>query len=537
MNSLKMFSDYLYPYPYKTLTIVESHLKAGGGMEYPALVLITNPKGFTRFLKEYYIAIVVAHEVGHQWFYGIIGNDEAYEAWMDEGMVSYLEDLYNHRYFDFDSIYKKMFGKFSRIMKFYLNNYDVRSFNDYFVYLNPYNEPMLGKPAWEMKNYWQVYNRGKNLMYALRDIMGDSVFDLVLRKYFQKYAFRHPRSEDFFELAEEISGLNLKEFQNQWLYSKGLPNYSVYKLDSNKFLVRGSYNYPISAVIDNNLVKVKPDTVVSGSNIILDPFSRVLESDEWDNSYPRKIEIKPFFTIPKIGYYQVSFIPLLFYNPIDNYFFALYLNGSESKKRHFLSYGGNTKGDFYFKLSEKYFASNLKFIKNMFNSEISFKTNYFKISIFNNYINDLSYLDVNYFQRTNTWGLMFDFKYKNFEQLAKLARDFYKNGNYVKLRLAYNFRFFDRIQFKILYLRIFGNYPIIERIYIDGGFFYPYNFEILLPYSGDWFYMRYFVFDDGIYSKRKENIYSDKLILSDVKFSIFPVFGVYSTVGYANRFY
>ncbi|MEO0209598.1 MAG: M1 family metallopeptidase [candidate division WOR-3 bacterium] len=547
INSLKMFSNYLYPYPYKTLTIVESHLRAGGGMEYPALILITNPKSLRRFgslrnfmdienLKEYYTAIVVAHEVGHQWFYGIIGNDEAYEAWMDEGMNSYLESYYNQNYFSLDSIYK-MFGKFSKIMKFYLNNYDFRLFSDYFVYLNPYDEPMLGKPAWEMKNYWQVYNRGKNLMYALKDIMGDSLFDLLLKEYFKEYAFKHPRSEDFFNLAEKISHLDLKEFQNQWLYSKGLPNYGVYKIKEGTFLIKGTYNYPISALIDNKIIKVKPDTIIKANSIILDPFNRTLEIDEWDNTYPRRFEIKPFFTIPKMGYYQISFIPIIFYNPLDNYFFALYLNGSESYKRHFLNYGGNTKGEFYLKFSENYFNSKIKFVKGFFSFETGIKTNYIKILLFNQYINNLEYLDSSYFEKINNWGFDISLKYKYFKSFLKLARDFNKNENYFKFGFNYKNQFLDKIHLKLSYQRILGNYPIIERIYIDGGFLYPDIFEILLPYSGSWFYSKYIVFNDGIYSKRGENIYFDEFILGDIKFSIFPMFGIYSTIGYTNKIY
>ena len=58
----------------------------------------------------------------------------------------------------------------------------------------------VGKPAWETKNYQQVY-----------------------KEYFKKYAFKHPRSEDFIKLVEETSKLDLTAFKNQWLYGKGLP--------------------------------------------------------------------------------------------------------------------------------------------------------------------------------------------------------------------------------------------------------------------------------------------------------------------------
>ena len=79
------------------------------------------------------------------------------------------------------------------------------------------------------------------------------------------------------------------------------------------------------------------------------------------------------------------------------------------------------------------------------------------------------------------------------------------------------------LDIKTSYYRIFGNYPIYEGIYIDGGFFYPRVFEILLPYKGDWFYSKYLVFNDGIYSKRGENIFSDEFAFSEFKFSPFGI--------------
>lgn len=536
INALKIFSKKLYPYPYKSLTIVESHLRAGGGMEYPALVLITNPKEFRSRIfrltnsKNYYLAIVIAHEIGHQWFYGIIGNDEAYEAWLDEGMNSYLEDYYNHLVFNNESIYN-VFGIFKKIMKFYLGDYDFRLFGDYFVYLEPYDEPMLGKPAWEMKNYWQVYNRGKNLMLALQDIIGDSLFDIILKEYFKKYAFKHPRSEDFIKLVEETSKLDLTAFKNQWLYGKGLPNYSVYKTNNDKFLIKGTYKYPVSVLIDNKLFKLKPDTIISAKSVIIDPFNNILESDEWDNTYPRRFEFKPFFNIPKMGYYQISYIPFIFYNPFDNYFFGIYLRGSESYKRHFFSYGGNTKGDFYLSFWEKNFSFDLKFIKNIFNFDFGLKNKYIQFFVFNDYINDLSYLDENYFQKANVWGIKINGFYKNLKIFSKISK------NFIKLNINYNFNILKMINIQFSYYRIFGNYPIYERIYIDGGFLYPRAFEILLPYKGDWFYSKYLVFNDGIYSKRGENIFSDEFAFLESKISPFGIFGVYSSVGWTGKIY
>ncbi len=72
-------------YPYSQYNVVETEF-CYGGMEYPNLVMITS--GSTSYQE------AIAHETAHQWFYGIVGNDQIANAWMDEGLSEYLTYLY-----------------------------------------------------------------------------------------------------------------------------------------------------------------------------------------------------------------------------------------------------------------------------------------------------------------------------------------------------------------------------------------------------------------------------------------------------------
>ena len=82
------YSKWVGDYPYDACTAIDGTISAGGGMEYPMITIIGN-MGSPESLDN-----VIAHEVGHNWFYGILGSNERDHAWMDEGMNSFVELTY-----------------------------------------------------------------------------------------------------------------------------------------------------------------------------------------------------------------------------------------------------------------------------------------------------------------------------------------------------------------------------------------------------------------------------------------------------------
>ncbi|WP_084665190.1 M1 family metallopeptidase [Thermanaeromonas toyohensis] len=86
--AFSFFSDYWGPYPYTYLHVVVAPLEDGlWGMEYPGLVLVNARKGIIPHL-------VVVHEVAHQWWYNLVGNDTIRSAWIDEGLAEYSALVY-----------------------------------------------------------------------------------------------------------------------------------------------------------------------------------------------------------------------------------------------------------------------------------------------------------------------------------------------------------------------------------------------------------------------------------------------------------
>ena len=93
-RSTIFYSELVGEYPYPHATAVQSALSAGGGMEYPMITVI-GLSGTAQALDE-----VITHEVGHNWFYGILAFNERYHVWMDEGINSYYDHRYTERYYE-----------------------------------------------------------------------------------------------------------------------------------------------------------------------------------------------------------------------------------------------------------------------------------------------------------------------------------------------------------------------------------------------------------------------------------------------------
>ena len=91
VGAVRAYSDFIGPYPYPTLNVVQTDFFIGG-MEYPGVVLIDNSVYSEDAAG--WLEYIVAHEVGHQWFYGVVGNDQVKEPWLDEALTEYLTLCY-----------------------------------------------------------------------------------------------------------------------------------------------------------------------------------------------------------------------------------------------------------------------------------------------------------------------------------------------------------------------------------------------------------------------------------------------------------
>ncbi len=205
MDALKIFNRSFGKYPYDQLSVVASDFFIGG-MEYPNLVVI----GKSLYENNVNISLeyVIAHEIAHQWWYGIIGNNQVIEPWLDEALTEYSTLMYfEKKYGDHikDEIYEKMIE----------NNYQEFSSN------NTKNDERILRSLKEFDNSLEyssiVYSKGAMFIKELKDEMGEDDFIKGLREYFGTYKFKNATTEDFYKIMQSNTNKDLKEEFHNWL--------------------------------------------------------------------------------------------------------------------------------------------------------------------------------------------------------------------------------------------------------------------------------------------------------------------------------
>lgn len=203
-DALEIFNRDFGKYPYEQFSVAAADFFIGG-MEYPKLVFIDEGmyKGNDEMLE-----YIIVHETAHQWWYGIVGNNEIEEAWLDEALTEYSTLLYYENKYGKeikDKMYKKMI----------LGGYKIyRNFNE------SKSEVILKHlEDFEDSTEYQalVYCKGAMFLECLREELGDETFFDILKVYFDKYKYKNATTEDFFEICEIVSDKNLKDIFKKWL--------------------------------------------------------------------------------------------------------------------------------------------------------------------------------------------------------------------------------------------------------------------------------------------------------------------------------
>ncbi len=192
-RATRFYSDHVGAYPYPQVTGVQSALSAGGGMEYPMITVI-GLSGSGYGLDE-----VLAHEIGHNWFYGILGSDERDHPWMDEGLNSYYEGRYTHEYYPERS---------GRVQVVPGRRVDIDQVGyRYLARLGRDQAPDTPSDSLGQINYWMAaYSKPELILRELERRIGPEGVDAAFRTYYETWKFRHPQPEDFFAVMERETG-------------------------------------------------------------------------------------------------------------------------------------------------------------------------------------------------------------------------------------------------------------------------------------------------------------------------------------------
>lgn len=205
-RATRFYSDRVGRYPYPQVTGVQSALSAGGGMEYPMITVIGR-NGSGADLDE-----VLAHEVGHNWFYGILASNERDHPWMDEGLNSYYEKRYMATFYPDRKLEFPVVGVVDYNRLGY--HYTARQGKD--------QAPDTRADSLSMMNYWiTAYSKPTLAMQGLENAFRDGakMVDSVMHFYYERWKFRHPQPIDLYKAMEEAVQLNVSQELNIYMES------------------------------------------------------------------------------------------------------------------------------------------------------------------------------------------------------------------------------------------------------------------------------------------------------------------------------
>ncbi len=250
---IKWYGLFFGAYPYDVVTFLDPPGGQGlgaGGMEYPTF--FTAGTKFWQAPHKLSPESVTVHEFGHQFWYGLVGNNEFEEAWLDEGFNSYSEARALRREYGYDHPYEWVFGvpvPAVAWMELPVPRYPWYGVKDS-VKLGQYWEyvaidPELGdvkgyheharsdamqRSSWDVltrKSYTdQAYDKPQLTLATLERLLGND-FHRAIRAYHQRYRFKHPDAQDFMQTMQEVTGRDLKWFFDQTVFGTGKLDYAV----------------------------------------------------------------------------------------------------------------------------------------------------------------------------------------------------------------------------------------------------------------------------------------------------------------------
>jgi hypothetical protein len=188
-------------YPFTELDVVETSNRAGG-IEYPGLVVINT--AFYEPIGEP-LEWIVVHEVIHQWWYSLVGNDQVDEPWLDEALVQYSTLLYFEDRYGAEMAAELLEGTFQQAYESL-----VESDRDM-----PVGLPIA---AYSEQDYGPVvYQKGPLYFHALRREVGDASFWEILRTYFARNRYGVATPEDWLAAVEAVTGDEHRAIYERWI--------------------------------------------------------------------------------------------------------------------------------------------------------------------------------------------------------------------------------------------------------------------------------------------------------------------------------
>ena len=201
---MEVFSEKYGDYPFEKYGNAVVPMVTFGAMEHQTMTTLG-----TSFIDGNHGGeTIIAHELSHQWFGNCLTPLTWADVWLSEGFAVYSEVLYTEEWQGFEAMINYMIVSIQNYYKNWAGG------NSYIVYDPPYNEYFT--PA--------TYEKPASVLHMLRLLVGNETFFEILQTYFQTYYNQNVVSSEFIEICEQVSGMELSQFFQQWIFEPGLPN-------------------------------------------------------------------------------------------------------------------------------------------------------------------------------------------------------------------------------------------------------------------------------------------------------------------------
>lgn len=335
-------------YPYNQVTAVDGTIAAGGGMEYPNVTVIGNS------INAHTLETVIVHEVGHNWFYGILGSNERDHPWMDEGLNSLNENRYMETRYPKATIGASVGLPKPLQNRFGLGEYPSRTLNDFSYLLNArrnLDQPIeLKSRAYTPTNYGAiVYSKTSIVFDYLKAYLGNAVFDSCMHAYYDRWQFKHPGPNDLRNVFEECLNEELQWFFDDLIGTTKKIDYTILKTKWNEDTLnvslrnKGDVASPVQVAVmkDEKILATtwtkgfKAEKTIQFTNIDpkaythlrIDPNLRIPEIDRTNNTYrnsgllKRSLPTKFRFIggLESNQYNYINWLPLIGWNTYNGF--------------------------------------------------------------------------------------------------------------------------------------------------------------------------------------------------------------------------
>ena len=206
-QSLEYLEKHVGKYPYPKITVVDppTHTLNSGFMEYPMMITGATAYGIPRSVRS--VESLVIHEFTHMYFMASLASNEKEEAWLDEGFVTYFEDrILDHYYGNQSSLFDVLGARSGNAQQ---------SRNEYVSMENP-NLGKIARPGWEFDGGFKplIYAKTATAFKTMERIIGSDIMDEIIKTYFERHKFTHPKEADLRKIIKEVLEKNTSNFES-----------------------------------------------------------------------------------------------------------------------------------------------------------------------------------------------------------------------------------------------------------------------------------------------------------------------------------